>query len=223
MTDNDMHDKAVSAAYRDGADEQSPAALDAKILAEARQAVRRKPYPMWLRPVAWAATIALSLGIVLEMSQQPPVPVDAISPAPSIRQEFTPKDQDVLKDAADLAATRDGDNRPDRFESRMRRQAAGGQPEIPAEKQLPESVSTNFAADPAFEADLAESELQKSGASSKELKRESAAEQACHEDERAEAADWLACIADLRQQGRDDDANMEREQFRLEFPGYVDE
>ncbi|NIM29025.1 MAG: hypothetical protein GTO67_14140 [Gammaproteobacteria bacterium] len=67
-------DSELSRLYRDGADEQPDARLDARILAEARRAVstRRRvvhsPFARhWLVPASLAAVLVLSLGVVLLM------------------------------------------------------------------------------------------------------------------------------------------------------------
>ena len=71
-------DEAVSRTYREIADEQTPERLDRAILAEAARAARPRyaRSRAWTRPLAWAATIALSVAIVLELTQVP-APDDA--------------------------------------------------------------------------------------------------------------------------------------------------
>ena len=77
--------RRVSETYRDIATETSPASLDDKIMAMARQEAPTR-YGLaraWIRPVAWAATIGLSFAFILEMtyfSDDAP-PVDAAMPA----------------------------------------------------------------------------------------------------------------------------------------------
>ena len=71
-------DEAVSRTYREIADEKTPERLDRAILAEAARAARPRyaRSRAWTRPLAWAATIALSVAIVLELTQVP-APEDA--------------------------------------------------------------------------------------------------------------------------------------------------
>ena len=69
-TESNHNDPRVSEAYQGLATETTPPELDHKILAMAAQA--RPRYGLaraWISPVAWAATIGLSLAIVLEISQ----------------------------------------------------------------------------------------------------------------------------------------------------------
>lgn len=76
----------VSDAYRDIARETSPSHLDDRIMNMARQQART-PYGQaraWVRPVAWAATIALSFAFILELTyfREDPLPTDsAVLPA----------------------------------------------------------------------------------------------------------------------------------------------
>jgi len=66
-------DPLVSRIYRESASERAPDALDRAVLQQAKQNAS-KPYSrsiMWLRPMAWAATIGLSLAIVIELANLP--------------------------------------------------------------------------------------------------------------------------------------------------------
>ena len=67
----DANNQELKRAYRDLATETSPAELDDKVLRMATRETRSR-YGIaraWVRPVAWAATIGLSLAIVLEVLQ----------------------------------------------------------------------------------------------------------------------------------------------------------
>lgn len=70
--DNRVQDQRVTEAYRAMANERAPEHLTARVLKHA--AGVRTPYARaraWMRPVAWAATVGLSLAIVLELTQVP--------------------------------------------------------------------------------------------------------------------------------------------------------
>ena len=69
----EVNDRHVSSAYRDAAVEKAPEALNKAILQQAAAATKPRYVPgmSWMRPMAWAATIGLSLAIVLELSQLP--------------------------------------------------------------------------------------------------------------------------------------------------------
>ena len=77
MTEDDRNPE-VARAYRDLATETTPTALDDKVLKLAARETRSR-YGIaraWVRPVAWAATIGLSLAIVLEVTQVIPPAAD---------------------------------------------------------------------------------------------------------------------------------------------------
>jgi hypothetical protein len=83
-------DSEVSRAYRATASESPPAALDARILAEARGHRRFTPFGnRWVMPLAAAAVVVLSVGLVTFMSERGAVPElpapaeTASAPAPS--------------------------------------------------------------------------------------------------------------------------------------------
>jgi hypothetical protein len=77
-------DTLVSRTYRESASERVPEALDRAVLRQARHnsSQRYSRSVIWLRPMAWAATIGLSLAIVLEFSDLPrPESVEIEAPA----------------------------------------------------------------------------------------------------------------------------------------------
>lgn len=72
-------DLRVTDAYRDLATERTPGPLNEKILKMAGGAAT--PYARsraWMRPAAWAATIALSFAFVLELTQLPSTGTDSV-------------------------------------------------------------------------------------------------------------------------------------------------
>lgn len=82
--ENRVEDTRVTDAYRAVANECAPDHLNRKILTMAARAAT--PYARaraWMRPAAWAATIALSFAFVLELTQLPSTDLSApgISPA----------------------------------------------------------------------------------------------------------------------------------------------
>ena len=90
-TDVDPH---VSEHYASLADEVTPAKLDRAVLHDAARAVRadnrRGSFGAWFRPVAFMATVGLSLAIILDLSDtslfSPPsdLSVETASPAPAV-------------------------------------------------------------------------------------------------------------------------------------------
>ncbi|MGB5335252.1 MAG: hypothetical protein WBN07_06505 [Woeseiaceae bacterium] len=82
--ENRIADPRVTETYRELASEHAPAHLDERVLKMA--AGHRTPYGRaraWIRPAAWAATIALSFGIVLELTQLPSFDVETTPPPPT--------------------------------------------------------------------------------------------------------------------------------------------
>jgi len=87
-------EEQLAHAYRDTAREAPPAALDAKILAQAKQAVattvsRSNFSKRWAVPVSIAALMVLSLSVVLQVSQRE-VP-DTYEAAPAVATAPTPQ------------------------------------------------------------------------------------------------------------------------------------
>lgn len=68
-------DPLVSAEYRASAMERTPAALDAMVLKKARAAAKNSGFgsftAFWFRPLAFIATLSLSLALVLELTRTP--------------------------------------------------------------------------------------------------------------------------------------------------------
>jgi len=81
---NSVTDPVVSQAYRETADERVPAELDRAVLSRAASAVRPRYARsiLWLRPLAWTATIGLCLVIVLELTRAP-LPEPAVFETPA--------------------------------------------------------------------------------------------------------------------------------------------
>lgn len=114
MTSANDKDPRVAQAYRDLATERTPAALDDKVLAMAA-ATARSRYGRargWLRPVAWAATIGLSLAFVLEMARvtDEPAPPAGVA-SDSVANEVAGEGRSKLREAEERAPMRSGEKR----------------------------------------------------------------------------------------------------------------
>jgi len=107
-TDKDQ--ERVSAAYRDLPQASSPPALDRRVLAAARRESRPRYSVVraWIRPLAWAATVGLSLAILLEFTlfnAAPPSPEpQPASGAPPAEQAG--RDADVMRAKEEDAVVR---------------------------------------------------------------------------------------------------------------------
>jgi hypothetical protein len=94
-------DALVTQAYRELGVDKAPERLNQDILQmaseEGQQASERGFFvSAWMKPLTWAATIGLSLAIVLEFSELPSVPVPAAAPpaAQALKEEAVPQDTD---------------------------------------------------------------------------------------------------------------------------------
>lgn len=76
-------DSPLSRAYRETGREEPPAHLDAAILAQAEAAVGTRRKPRWFMPLSLAATVVLSIGVVLLMSREGVTPVPMETPLPT--------------------------------------------------------------------------------------------------------------------------------------------
>ena len=194
-----IDDKRVTDTYRDLADESAPAKLDEKILAMAANEARTR-YGFtraWIRPVAWAATIGLSLAFLLEMSQLDEAPVLRAPPAPATEET---REQDRTADdafvAEDMKLLREAEEQP-----RKRGEEATAV-EVLTERPVaaaPKATMLHKAAPAARkEATLAH----------------------CDDQARSTADSWYACILELRAAGRADAAASELETLLEAFPDF---
>jgi hypothetical protein len=90
-TDTDgVADPLVSRTYRESAEERTPPELDRTVLRQARRNAHSQysRSVMWLRPMAWAATIALCLAIVVEVAYLPQLEPDMM-PASALSDDVT--------------------------------------------------------------------------------------------------------------------------------------
>lgn len=199
--DKEAIDELVSQTYREHNVEQAPERLNQEILSMAADNASRGSrtnflFAAWTKPLAWAATIGISLAVVLELSQVPGSSVDIAAPAAeSIREEFARQRTDVLDEARKQASQESGQNQNASLADEVTLQDAdvaiiGKQNEF---SKLVRPV-------PAAE------------------KTQSDVERPCDAITRESAEDWLRCIEELREAGAVDAANREYEAYFLEYP-----
>jgi len=111
----DDSDPKVSAEYRAIATERTPPGLDAEVLKKAEAAVGdsglRDFTAFWFRPLAFVATLGLSLALLLELTQAPD-----LQSVRSTEAEFgRPESKSIVEDPApaDIGATTDVRGRVD--------------------------------------------------------------------------------------------------------------
>jgi hypothetical protein len=216
--DWESHDEAVSDLYRATRDIEPPAWLDENILEAARTAVapsstpatsrsRRRSTRLWAIPVALAATVIMTVGIVRLAREtgewMPPRLEMPMSKAPSLAEP-----------AAEASAS---------FSSRRESDSAKQQPAVklplpapasPATRMLPSTPSIQE------EGEFVSGEQRKqnifqTGPAMRDTDAGTHRQRADRSPEK-----WLADIAELRRQGRTAEAQASLEEFRRRYPHY---
>lgn len=237
--DEFSRDPALSGVYRQGTTLEPPAALDAAILAAARQAVQPvtvRPQTWWKRlrtPMALTATVLLAVMLTFTVERQPaelPPPVlDEQAPAPVERLEpMPPHAVPAAKADAPLAKAK---------KAVPAAPAKAEQMAAPAAAPVPGSALPQPAAPPApvMRDALREerSNAVASGAAAPPARE--AAEEARKEVSRAAPAaslraakpamrpveDWVEEIRQLRRQGKLEEAERRLVELRQAHPEYV--
>ena len=111
LADGDT-DALVTRTYREAANQSAPEHLNRAILKQAATATRPRYSRLitWTRPMAWAATVVLSVALVLEVTQERFD--NQVAPAAVVgADEFKPKDTGMLERAGDMAEMQGGNNR----------------------------------------------------------------------------------------------------------------
>jgi hypothetical protein len=147
----------------------------------------------WVRPVAWAATIGLSLAFVLEMSQ--------------LRDVATPQvDADTVYQLEEAVIR---DESPATAKDELRRlQKPAKRTDAPLAKQM---SSPPAAAEPVAASTVA-------GAAAFAEKKEHV--EHCDREARVAVDTWYACILELRDSELAEAADQELEALLMEFPDF---
>jgi hypothetical protein len=237
-------DDKLSRSYRELAREEPPREVDEAILAAARRAAEARPAPLvvpsgrrrWYFPLAAAAIIVLAVAVTVQVERQQrdvevaeaPVPVpptareekpapEKPSPAEQKRELFTPdpkpapsqeRSAGAAADSRELRAQRDAAPPADAQKAPSPAPAsppAAAPPEAPA-TGVRDSVRVDAAARPQPRAEA-------QGAM-----RQKAAELGALAH--ASPEQWLQGIADLRRQGRHEEADKALAEFRRAYPDY---
>jgi hypothetical protein len=242
-------DQSVTRAYREIADERTPGHLDRAVLARAARA-GRPGYARsraWTRPLAWAATIVLSVAIVLEFTQTP-APEDVASwEAPASLDEARtlaqpnstePGDSDapVPGRAADLIPdTREKSSPVQKTSAQMTVESTEAAPRL--EAAAPKSEPAPIAADAETrDAGLVDRTAQTDALQNPpsrqafSLRAPAATRTApapsrvaaahCSPEDTRQPSTWLACIEELERAGLVDEAAEEQRHLREAFPGF---
>jgi hypothetical protein len=197
-------DETVGRAYREVADESVPEHLNQAVLAQARKAARPQyaRSRAWTRPLAWAATVALSVAVVLEVMQLP-----------------APDSASFDKVEAEADVQRDAPGRASNFAPQspqktglMQKTAAKSEPEFEERKR----EASEKAAQPA--------QTIATPASDEVVRTQNFALSSnvahCSVEITQEPSTWLECIEDLEAAGLSDEATEQRRLLRETFPDF---
>ena len=247
----DENDPLISAEYRATATERTPPTLDAVVLKTAEAAARdsglRGFTAFWFRPLAFVATLGLSLALLLELNQSlQPQPV--ISPASEV--------QSVVADPAPALPGAPSENQRSADTPANKASVTQSKDPIVETGRLKRQESTAASAnDPVGNVDTSADFAEMIEASSKQIQeqhgvaeiaiegfkqtrsdepeqsREVAAFQAsalplvdsarpCTEEQLAVPEMWWQCISDLEEDGRHSEANAELDLFNQANPDF---
>jgi hypothetical protein len=190
-------DSLVTRTYKEVANEPAPEHLDGAVLKQAADAARPRYLKSisWTRPMAWAATITLCVGLVLEITKEP-VPVSTENSLPTDRIEVSASKLGEFELAPVKA------NAPQTMMEEER--------EIPVQRKRAAKMSMDLRQQDAVMPASAEAFAL---ADAPDL-----AVPACGETEIATAESWLLCIERLEKAGRTDEANEQRALYKAAFP-----
>lgn len=247
----DERDPKLSQAYRELGGEEPPRALDDAILAAAHRAERTHPAPLlspgvgrparerWTFPLAAAAVIMLSVGVVMHLQlEQPGIdgiqlapekasPAPAPAPAPVAEaskpapQPEAPKPEDtMIARAPGAAKVEAAPPQPAREEiPKLSGSEARGASAGPFVQAPPAVASAPGPARKPMAMQRAE-EGMRDRADSAERQALSEATAKRSQDAGETPGKWLERIAELRRAGRHDEADKALAEFRQRYPGY---
>ena len=238
-TEQNHNDPRVSEAYHDLATERTPPELDRKVLAIAAAGTPSR-YGLaraWVRPVAWAATIGLSLAFVLEMSQLRDVATPQVD-ADTVYQleEVVIRDEAPAKAKDELRRLQKPVKRTDAPQAKpMSSPPAAAEPvATPGPSLESPAVSAEFETDDMSPLREAEEQARTRSGSERPESAVAASTDAgaaafaekkeyvehCDEDARMAVDTWYACILELRDSELAEAAEQELEALLMEFPTF---
>ncbi len=246
---DNVEDALVSRTYRESAVEQVPDELDQAVLQRARQrsSNRSSRSVVWLRPMAWAATIGLCLAIVVEINNVPqPMPeqlalpaasADAMTPVERVREEAAPA-RSVQGGTGTTNMNKSVSHETEALQQRTKKTVdakgrvslqnvpqhsksdAGESAFAPAE--VMESLESKDSHD--VNAPMLEEADHVSGLRSIAITASPASAEltaaTCDLQARATPQTWVECIEALEENGLDDLAGEQRDQLRKAFPDF---
>lgn len=223
-------DDRVTRAYRELATERAPDHLDRAVLGKARAAARPRYWRLrlWTRPLAWAATVMLSVAIVLQIGEVPgPEGVGYDEPASELREEVRGPEVSAIEAAEDQAA-------PEPALEKRQRARLVQEPKLEQEPAAPEAEIDAFAPRDADmlqrAAEMARTQTGENRNSAPQGSADSALALSsigvrddlptCDETATRTPEAWLKCITELEEAGFSDAALLQRELLRQSFPDF---
>ena len=225
-------DALVTRTYREAANERAPDHLNQAVLKEAASAARPRYSRLmsWTRPMAWAATVMLSVALVLEMTRAP-VPQSVTPHENAARFEAEAPELDVSGDApekAQIQETRVPEAQPEQaFRKRANDNQAPAQERVAPQPSSADEFKVKDV-DMLIQAeemarmqseDKREANQYFTAAASGAVGRADEAP-ACDEPARTTPESWLECIENLEDAGLIETASEQRDQLKSAFPDF---
>ena len=202
-----MSEQRLSETYRELATERTPEHLDRAVLAEAGRAARPRYSRLttWTRPMAWAATVLLSVALVLEITRTPEPQLREVEPIGQSGDEPGRRQESVNEYRA--PAPRADEQKPAALQSTAKQQFAPESSDADVIDRAEEMMRTR-AADVSADAAFATTGSARM-------------EPACDEEAIATAESWLKCIEALEAAGFTEKASEQRERLAAAFPEFA--
>lgn len=240
-------EQKISQRYRELPREEPPRALDDAILAAARRAAETRPAPLvvptgrrrWYFPLAAAAVIVLAVAVTMHVERERPelevaeAPVAAPPPPSYAREEQAaapaqaPAEPPKPAPSLDLRAKRDAESLADL--QKAQKPAAPPQDAVSGARESARADTTSkpFAEMQQAPAPVPQAkpaapmrEEARARASAAPDAAPAAAGSAVGALAKASPEQWLQGIADLKRQGRHDEAEKQLAEFRKRYPDY---
>lgn len=225
-------DDKVSLRYRSLAREEPPRRVDEAILAAARRAADARPAPLvaptgrrrWYFPLAAAAIIILAVAVTMHVERQRPdleiaeAPVAAPPPAHEAQADRLRKLEEAVRAkpapaaAPEPAAARDAASETRKLAQRK----AEAQGDVQKPQPVPAAPAPAVAPEPSGRRDAATEMRTRAAMAS----RTEPAAGAVAGLAKASPEQWLQGIADLRRQGRHEEADRALAEFKRAYPDY---
>ena len=226
-------ERKIAERYRELAREEPPRHLDDAILAASRRETRSRPAPLvvpsgrrrWYFPVAAAAIIVLAVAVTVHVERDEQNYEVAEGPAsvPPPAAPAVQSEPSVPPAAKEQAAKKEGftpDPRPaSPTEPRPTPEAAPALSDL-YKKPAPPADETSNRARAMARADAEQAQAREEARAAAPTPARAAADRLASAAAAASPEQWLQGIADLRRQGRHEEADRQLAEFRKRYPDY---